>query len=130
MAEQAVQIVPLAMEFYAAVPNYDGIAKALLLSSHFFGLLWCGSLPAAVASLKRRGPAGEKLIDELGGAQAGELRRQCGLLDAELRYGRIDDILAIGLHEYLTSFLQRIYAIGDLVNTTYFWSFDGREHAA
>jgi len=61
----AVQIVPLAMEFYAAVPNYDGIAKALLLSSHFFGLLWCGSLPAAVASLKRRGPAGEKLIDEL-----------------------------------------------------------------
>ena len=41
----------------------DGIAKALLLSSHFFGLLWCGSLFAAVASLKRRGPAGEQLID-------------------------------------------------------------------
>ena len=71
-----------------------------------------------------------RLVDELGGPQADELRRQCGLLDAELRYGRIDDILAIGLHEYLTSFLQRIYTIGDLVNTTYFWSFDGREHAA
>ncbi len=61
----ATQIVPLAMEFYAAVPNYDGIAKALLLSSHFFGLLWCGNLQAAVSSLRRRGAAAEKLIDEL-----------------------------------------------------------------
>jgi len=61
----ATQIVPLAMEFYAAVPNYDGIAKALTMSSHFFGLLWCGNLPAAVSALRRKGPSGEKQIDEL-----------------------------------------------------------------
>jgi uncharacterized alpha-E superfamily protein len=29
-----------------------------------------------------------------------------------------------GLHEYLTEFLERIYDLGDLINTTYFWSTD------
>ena len=61
----ATQIVPLAMEFYATVPNYDGIAKALTMSSHYFGLLWCGNLPAAVSALRRKGPAGEAQIDDL-----------------------------------------------------------------
>jgi hypothetical protein len=59
------QMVTLAMEFYAAVPNYDGIASALTMSSHYFGLLWCGSVPAAVAALRRKGPSGEKQIDDL-----------------------------------------------------------------
>ena len=59
------QMVTLAMEFYAAVPNYDGIASALTMSSHCFGLLWCGSVPAAVAALRRKGPSGEKQIDDL-----------------------------------------------------------------
>jgi tetratricopeptide (TPR) repeat protein len=61
----ATQIVPLAMEFYATVPNYDGIAKALTMSSHYFGLLWGGNLPAAVSALRRKGPAGEAQIDDL-----------------------------------------------------------------
>ena len=32
---------------------------------------------------------------------------------AELHYGRIDDIIAIGLHEYLTDVVARLNAIGD-----------------
>jgi uncharacterized alpha-E superfamily protein len=65
-----------------------------------------------------------RLMVELGGERAGELLRQCGLLEAELRHGRIEEVLAIGLHEYLTGFLERLYRIGELINQTYFWSVD------
>ena len=62
-----------------------------------------------------------RLVDEIGGVSAGELVRQVGLLHAELEYGRIDDIVAQGLHEYLTAVLSRICSIGDEVSKTYFW---------
>lgn len=65
-----------------------------------------------------------RLIQEIGGPRSEELSRRSGLLHSELRFGSIDDIFAIGLHEYLSSFLERIYALGDLINTTYFWSAD------
>ena len=45
--------------------------------------------------------------------QSSETERQAGKLHADLKYARIDDILAVGLHAYLTSFLERI---GDLGN--------------
>jgi uncharacterized alpha-E superfamily protein len=61
-----------------------------------------------------------RLVDEIGGPSA-ELVRQVGLLQAELEYGRIDDIVAQGLHEYLTAALSRICGIGDEVSETYFW---------
>ena len=35
-----------------------------------------------------------------------------GRLDADLQYGRIDEILATGLHAYLTQFLERVNALG------------------
>ena len=44
--------------------------------------------------------------------------------DPEMRFGSIDDIVARGLHEYLSEFLERIYDLGDLINKTYFWSTD------
>jgi uncharacterized alpha-E superfamily protein len=45
--------------------------------------------------------------------QSGETERQAGKLHADLKYARIDDIFAVGLHAFLTSFLERI---GDLGN--------------
>jgi uncharacterized alpha-E superfamily protein len=39
--------------------------------------------------------------------------RLIGILEAELRYGRIDDIFDTGLHEYLMNFIDRIAAIGE-----------------
>ena len=63
-----------------------------------------------------------RLVQEINGPRAGELIRHSGLLHAELRFGRIDEIVALGLHEYLTAFLARIGSIGDLINQTYFWS--------
>jgi uncharacterized alpha-E superfamily protein len=66
----------------------------------------------------------DRLLQEINGPRSGEVLRRCGLLHSELRFGSIDDIFAYGLHEYLTDFLERIYILGDLINTTYFWSTD------
>jgi len=44
--------------------------------------------------------------------QSGETQRRAGKLCAELKYGRIDEILATGLHAYLTQFLDRVNDLG------------------
>jgi uncharacterized alpha-E superfamily protein len=44
-------------------------------------------------------------------AQSSETLRRAGRLQSDLQYGRIDEILATGLHAYLTQFL---YRVGDL----------------
>jgi len=49
-------------------------------------------------------------------SNSGETQRRAGMLHAELRYGRIDDILEHGLHAYLTRFLERINDIGSRVS--------------
>ena len=41
-----------------------------------------------------------------------ETQRRAGKLAAELKYGRIDEILATGLHAYLTQFLDRVNDLG------------------
>jgi uncharacterized alpha-E superfamily protein len=41
-----------------------------------------------------------------------ETQRRAGKLRAELKYGRIDEILATGLHAYLTQFLDRVNDLG------------------
>ena len=45
-----------------------------------------------------------------------ETERRAGMLRAELRYGRIDDFLAQGLHAYLTGFLERINNLGSRIS--------------
>jgi tetratricopeptide (TPR) repeat protein len=57
-------LLPHAMECAAATLDFDGIAEALVLASHFAGLLLCGSLPSAVAALRRKGPDAERQIDD------------------------------------------------------------------
>ena len=44
--------------------------------------------------------------------QSGVTLRQAGRLRADLQYGRIDEILATGLHAFLTQFLDRVNTIG------------------
>ena len=44
--------------------------------------------------------------------QNSETQRRAGKLAAELKYGRIDEILATGLHAYLTQFLDRVNDLG------------------
>jgi uncharacterized alpha-E superfamily protein len=44
--------------------------------------------------------------------QSDETLRRAGRLRADLQYGRIDEILATGLHAYLTQFLDRVGDVG------------------
>ena len=57
-----------------------------------------------------------KLIDDtleiLCDDNSRELRRQSGELYARLHYGRTEDIMRYGLHEYLMDFLQRVSVLG------------------
>jgi uncharacterized alpha-E superfamily protein len=45
-----------------------------------------------------------------------ETERRAGLLRAELKYGRIEDILHQGLHAFLTRFLERVNEIGGRIS--------------
>jgi uncharacterized alpha-E superfamily protein len=44
--------------------------------------------------------------------QSSETQRRAGRLRADLQYARIDEILATGLHAYLTQFLDRVGILG------------------
>ena len=48
-----------------------------------------------------------------------ETLRRAGKLRAELKYGRIDEILATGLHAYLTQFLDRVNDLGAHISREY-----------
>ncbi|VAY89753.1 hypothetical protein CARN8_990001 [mine drainage metagenome] len=49
---------------------------------------------------------------------------RCNQLYARMHTETIDRVFEYGLHEYLSEFLEQIYNLGDLINTTYFWSTD------
>jgi uncharacterized alpha-E superfamily protein len=51
--------------------------------------------------------------------QSDETQRQAGKLRAELKYGRIDEILATGLHAYLTQFLDRVNDLGNRIGSDF-----------
>ncbi|MFT3811883.1 MAG: alpha-E domain-containing protein [Acidovorax sp.] len=51
-------------------------------------------------------------LDALANDYSAETQRQAGLLLSELQYGRIDEILAQGLHAFLTRFLDRVNSLG------------------
>jgi len=51
-------------------------------------------------------------LKQVANEQSGDTLRLAGRLDADLQYGRIDEILATGLHAYLTQFLERVNALG------------------
>ena len=54
-----------------------------------------------------------KNLELVANSHSGETLRQAGLLHAKLHYARVEDILAQGLHEWLTDFMDSIYALGD-----------------
>ncbi|CAM3977580.1 alpha-E domain-containing protein [Bordetella tumulicola] len=48
--------------------------------------------------------------------RSAETERRAGMLYAELRYGRVEDILHSGLHRYLERFLERINDLGNRIS--------------
>jgi uncharacterized alpha-E superfamily protein len=53
-----------------------------------------------------------------------ETQRRAGKLCAELKYGRIDEILSTGLHAYLTQFLDRVNDLGSHIGREFLVSAD------
>ncbi|EGJ09470.1 MULTISPECIES: alpha-E domain-containing protein [Rubrivivax] len=51
-------------------------------------------------------------LEPVANQQSAETLRRAGRLQADLQYGRIDEILATGLHAYLTQFLDRVNDLG------------------
>ncbi len=51
-------------------------------------------------------------LTHVANAQSAETSRRAGRLQSDLKYGRIDEILATGLHAYLTQFLDRVGDLG------------------
>jgi uncharacterized alpha-E superfamily protein len=52
-------------------------------------------------------------------AHSREPERRAGEMHARLHYGRTDDIMRFGLHEYLMEFLEHISRLGDEVSRTF-----------
>jgi uncharacterized alpha-E superfamily protein len=51
-------------------------------------------------------------LKDVANEQSDETLRRAGRLRSDLQYGRIDEILATGLHAYLTEFLNRVNDLG------------------
>lgn len=55
-------------------------------------------------------------LSKVANDQSAETMRRAGRLLAELQYGRVDEILATGLHAYLTQFLDRVNELGGRIS--------------
>jgi uncharacterized alpha-E superfamily protein len=58
----------------------------------------------------------ENNLQRLRNRQSSETERRAGLLRAELNYARMDDIIAGGLHQYLTQFSSRVLDLGNRIS--------------
>lgn len=65
-----------------------------------------------------------RLLHEINGPRSDELLARCDALRARLLTDTIDGIFQYGLHQYIEAFLEEIYELGDLINSSYFWSTD------
>jgi uncharacterized alpha-E superfamily protein len=59
------------------------------------------------------------LIAEAYGGKRGECHRLAGEMHARLRFGRIDAIFQLGLHEFLTEFIDRSVLLGSEISRLY-----------
>ncbi|TCS36791.1 putative alpha-E superfamily protein [Paucimonas lemoignei] len=55
-------------------------------------------------------------LKEVSNDISADTERLAGRLHAQLRFARIDDILASGLHDYLTGFLESVFTLGNRVS--------------
>jgi uncharacterized alpha-E superfamily protein len=85
---------------YRNVIRPEKVAELLILRADMPRSL-AACIQEVVSNLKR-----------VANAQSGDTLRCAGRLLADLQYGRIDEILATGLHAYLTQFLERVATLG------------------
>jgi uncharacterized alpha-E superfamily protein len=61
-------------------------------------------------------------LERVQNAQSAETLRQAGQILSGLQYGKISDIFAAGLHEYLTEYLESAQELSRLVQASFFSS--------
>ncbi|HEY1128673.1 MAG TPA: alpha-E domain-containing protein [Roseateles sp.] len=86
---------------YSNVIQPDKVAELLILRS---------DMPRSLSHCVTRMLANLKRVAN---AQSGETLRRVGRLEAELAFGRIDEILAQGLHPFLDGFLAEVADLGN-----------------
>lgn len=89
---------------YRDVITPDRVAELLILRPDM-----PRSLLAAIHSLSDD-------LARVANQRSAETQRRTGMLRAELQYGRVEDILASGLHQYLEHFLDRINDLGNRIS--------------
>jgi uncharacterized alpha-E superfamily protein len=57
----------------------------------------------------------QETLAKVANAQSGETQRRAGELHASLLYGRIDDVLEVGMHAYVLRFLERTADLGQRI---------------
>jgi uncharacterized alpha-E superfamily protein len=55
-------------------------------------------------------------LDMVKNEQSAETQRRAGKLLTDLQYATVDEILATGLHAYLTRFLDRVNELGSRIS--------------
>lgn len=85
---------------YRNVIRPEKVAELLILRA---------DMPRSLAACMQEVVSNLKMVAN---EQSTETLRKAGRLQADLQYGRIDEILATGLHAYLTQFLERVGTLG------------------
>lgn len=98
----------------SAFETYRKVYRDVITPSRVAELLILrGDMPRSLASCVNEVSVNLEMVRN---DRSKETERRAGLLRAELRYGRIQDILARGLHLYLTEFLERINDLGGRIS--------------
>jgi uncharacterized alpha-E superfamily protein len=59
-------------------------------------------------------------LNKVQNARSAETLRLAGQIHADLQYGRISDIFSLGLHEYLTDYLDSMQELSTLIQQSFF----------
>jgi len=98
----------------SAFETYRKVYRDVITPSRVAELLILrADMPRSLASCMNEVSAN---LEKVRNTRSDETERRAGLLSAELRYARIEDILERGLHVYLTEFLERVNDLGERIS--------------
>jgi len=101
---RSVSAFEIYRKVYRDVITPERVAELLILR---------GDMPRSLAACVNEVCAN---LEAVRNSRSGETERRAGMLRAELRYGRVEDILQQGLHGYLSGFLERINDLGGRIS--------------
>jgi uncharacterized alpha-E superfamily protein len=101
---RSVSAFEIYRKVYRDVITPERVAELLILR---------GDMPRSLAACVNEVCAN---LEAVRNSRSGEAQRRAGMLRAELRYGRVEDILQQGLHGYLSGFLERINDLGGRIS--------------